>query len=227
MLHSARICAVSFLALQCFSGQANASLINEGSVVLDTGTGLEWNKIPNTGGYSYNAMLPELADGRKFQGWSFATGAQMQQLFDDAGIPTWSGTDPTSYANVRSFADIFGLMYETYGTGTCSQPATNFGTVCLTTGMYGSPISPLPWGGPLMLGAGILYYADHIEYQVDRIAIDASHLPTQYGGFYLDSAATSYLVRQASKTVPEPNNAILMAIGGFAALVCLVRQKPM
>lgn len=66
-------------AVTCSMG-ANASIIDSSLFVegdkratLDTDTGLEWLKLSETKGFSYNEILQEIAYGGEFSGWRLPT----------------------------------------------------------------------------------------------------------------------------------------------------------
>ena len=54
---------------------AKATLINDGTYVDDTTTGLDWLDLTQTTNLSYNTVSSEL--GTTFAGWSFATIAEV------------------------------------------------------------------------------------------------------------------------------------------------------
>jgi hypothetical protein len=71
---------IALATLAACSMGANASIIDSSLFVegdnratLDTDTGLEWLKLSETKGYSYNEILQEIAYGGEFSGWRLPT----------------------------------------------------------------------------------------------------------------------------------------------------------
>ena len=81
---SATCCVLAVVAFN-----ANAELVDNGTVTFDSSTGLEWLDLTETAGLSYNYVKTQLASGGLFEGWAYASLAQVDGLFDSAG-----GTGP-------------------------------------------------------------------------------------------------------------------------------------
>ncbi len=71
---------ITLATLAACSMGVNASIIDSSLFVegdkratLDTDTGLEWLKLSETKGYSYNEILQEIAYGGEFSGWRLPT----------------------------------------------------------------------------------------------------------------------------------------------------------
>ena len=72
-----------------FSTNVSAMLIDTGTTTIDTDTGFEWLDLTTTVGLSYNDIDSELGLGGAFEGWRYATGTEIEGLFESAG-----GTGP-------------------------------------------------------------------------------------------------------------------------------------
>jgi hypothetical protein len=88
-------------AVTCSMG-ANASIIDSSLFVegdnratLDTDTGLEWLKLSETKGFSYNEILQEIAYGGEFSGWRLPT-------YEEAIGYTSAVIDSTGYNNINT-----------------------------------------------------------------------------------------------------------------------------
>jgi hypothetical protein len=86
--------ALSFIVLVSLSVTAHASLVTadwkvggDGLVALD-GSGLEWLDLSETIGKSFTDVSSELGVGGDFEGFTYATLAQVSSLFAFAG---WDG----------------------------------------------------------------------------------------------------------------------------------------
>lgn len=102
------------LSIQCFAELVSRddSLHGPGSITLDTDTGLEWLDVTKTTNLSANFVTSQLVRGGGFEGFRYATIAELTTLFAHAGIPQisfGSGTlDPTNYAPVVRLLDLIG-----------------------------------------------------------------------------------------------------------------------
>src|SRR5688572_7151684 len=71
---------------------AGATLISESSpfgadtVTFDSETGLRWLDLTESAGLSHTEITLELAPGGAFEGYRFATAAELTELFANAGI---------------------------------------------------------------------------------------------------------------------------------------------
>jgi len=63
----------------------HAALIDNGIFTTDTETGLDWLDLTETANLSYDYVSTQLGQGGIFQGWSLASIAQVETLFNAAG----------------------------------------------------------------------------------------------------------------------------------------------
>ena len=90
---------------------APAALVSQGGTfgadteTLDTGTGLAWLDLSVTASISFDTMQTQL--GTTFAGWRYATGAERQTFFVNAGIPSVPGV---SAANVTPITNLIALL---------------------------------------------------------------------------------------------------------------------
>lgn len=64
---------------------ANAAIVDNGTYTTDTATGLDWLDLTATAGMSYNQVTAELGAGGLFEGWTYATRAQVSGFWDAFG----------------------------------------------------------------------------------------------------------------------------------------------
>ena len=85
------------------------------TVTIDTATGLVWLDWTLTVNRSYNEISALLGIGSEFEGWRYATTAEVAKLFSDADIPFNDSSDlPENYEPVTA---LFGLLGVTYPYG--------------------------------------------------------------------------------------------------------------
>lgn len=110
--------------------------IGDGLLTLDTATGLEWLDLTQTDlELSFNQMLVQLGPGGAFEGFRYATEAEVLTLLTNAGIDT-SVFGTVNFVPVTEFqtlvgitdigignvSDSFGLTSTAVGLPTCSTP---------------------------------------------------------------------------------------------------------
>jgi len=112
--------------LAVFSFSANAALLSvdlntsgDGLITRDDSTGLDWLDLTETNNTSRNYVLTQLGSGGLFDGWRYATSAEVVALWaDNFGIdlsigasPSMSSVDP----GVQTAAGFLGnIINETY-----------------------------------------------------------------------------------------------------------------
>lgn len=101
---------IGFLLLLC-SHSANAGLVDMGSYVYDTDSNIEWLRVTETTGMSYNDVYAELGAGGAYEGWRYAT------INDFEGLLASQGYTPHHSLNCDA-----GISY----CGTIAGWSTNF-----------------------------------------------------------------------------------------------------
>ena len=130
LLDSLRWCSPSplvgvvVLAVACAAADCRAAFVDHGTYMTDTATGLDWLKVDQTVGLSYNDVVAQLGVGGQFQGWSYADVFDIQLLWQNAGgsIPMsgWSGANNgvvtpllNAWGRTRTF-DEARVIHETF-----------------------------------------------------------------------------------------------------------------
>ena len=71
--------------LLAMSFQVSASLIDNGDFTTDTSSGLDWLDLTVTVNRSYNDITSKLGAGQEFEGWRYATGAEIESFWNAFG----------------------------------------------------------------------------------------------------------------------------------------------
>jgi PEP-CTERM motif len=198
----AALAALASIAVLALAAPAHATLIGETvggqSVTLDTATNLQWLDASNTLGLSSNAALAD------FAGYQLATLSEVEQLFEDAGVPAAdvpNGAD-TNPAPGDLLVSTLGYSYlSTFG-----LPYTQFWDY-LVNGL---------------LGGGTGLYSDDLltaEVRNSGLGSPGVYLALYSSNFAPDQSSSLYfdfLVKPAS--VPEPASLPILATAllGFA-----------
>lgn len=199
-----------FLVGITFTAIVNAGLIDSGSFVADSDTGLDWLKLTETQGQSFAQVSSELGSGGSLEGWSFATSAQLDQLITNAGGTPSSCGNGTAYCGwssanngvVDSFLALFGDL-----TGNSRSE-----------GFLADSSGSQQWTAKFLDSDGFSQAATS-----DFISTLDNTLPTHLA----NSGVGSFLVKQASSSVPEPGAPLLLGLALLALQVLQVRRhKP-
>ena len=108
---------LAFITLTLAASPATAVLISQSdiafgadSVTLDTGTGLEWLNVDISVNRSFNDVSGQFGTGGDFQGWRYATGAEVRNLIVSNTVPLAGSLSPGSLdiPSAFNFADTLG-----------------------------------------------------------------------------------------------------------------------
>lgn len=183
MNFSVKLASMSLLALSLFSGNGNAILIDNGSSMIDTGTGLEWLDLTETQGLSWN--VAEASTYVTVDGYVHATIVQVETLFLNAGfLSTNNVNNPLNDPAANTLLDFLGC---TQFCGTVNATGRGFAD-------YNGTFTVRPNYHTSGLGAGAA-----------TVSLFSNNLDL------IDSTAGHFLVRAA--TVPEPSLLALLSLG--------------
>ena len=76
-----------------------AAIIDHGTYIEDTDSGIYWLKLTESMGYTYDEVSAEFNYGEDFAGWRYADREEVDQLITNYGIPPTGAScgEPTSY----------------------------------------------------------------------------------------------------------------------------------
>lgn len=228
--YASRVCTVNRYALTraalsaviacCFIPlSANAAFISlnsiygNDSITLDTDTGLEWIDpwIPTGSSFhSYNYVMDELAPGGEFEGFRYATLAEVEVLlYSSAGFDP-ATSQPRSEQNIDNwiaaahlmsfFGTTWGRYYDEYDYSRLLDAVFDAGG-----GQVGALYTSINRGGDSFHGGIIHYYTP----------LYLEHNFNPYGHF---------LVRATSFPVPEPTGLSFFLLAMVATLFSRYRM---
>lgn len=88
---------------------ANASLVEQGDITVDSATGLQWLDLSESVGRSYQDITTQFGTGGDFEGYRYATRDETMQLFTNAGISgVVNGYQSINYQPITDFIGLFG-----------------------------------------------------------------------------------------------------------------------
>jgi len=178
-----KLAGTTAMVLSLFGSGSYAALVDNGTSMIDTGTGLQWLDLTETLGISWNAA--EASTFVTLDGYVHATVAEVETLFLNAGFLTTdnatnqlnvpAATDLLSYlgctqfcgtinATGRGFADSTGIFvsrpnYHTNGLGAgaavISLQTSNLDLVDATAGHFLVKAVPVP-AAVWLFGSGLL-----------------------------------------------------------------------
>ena len=165
-----------------------------GAITLDTSSNLEWLDVSLTSNRSYNDVSSQLGAGGEFEGFRYASQAEVQALWAQAGILDLSNTYVDE--NYDPIQDLVALL------------APNNPAVERTIGIYDA----VTLGGFQRTGS--------IQARDDLMQGKANLIFNGVSQDYISSSTGSYLVRQV---VPLPG-ALVLFTAALAALAGLRRR---
>ena len=208
MLRSTFIAGILFCSILFNSSKASITTGNDSSIIgngntaqdgmnltIDTNTSLEWLDLTLSLNMSMNEVLSELGAGGLFEGFRYATRAEIDVLWSNAGIaiPSYTRDDP----------DTPPLMDKLGRTHNASKNTDS------TVGFYDDSDSG---ADPSQRGYAELY---------ERLSTGATRasLWDDFDSYSFKSPVEgSYLVRQSLAAVPEPTTLLVWSLLGASAV---------
>lgn len=192
---------IAFAVLCAGAATASATIVSrdlhttgDGLITRDLDNGLDWLDWTQGLQYSYIDMLNEFGPGGAFEGWRYATQAELDAFMISAGVPDLG---QRTVANVPSVTNILSLLgandyYFSLGLGNSSVAFIHDST-----------------------NAGPGGFVDHIAFTIETfdnpVRAKAGELGMAINNFAFGSGHA--LVR----VIPAPGSAALLAVGGLVA----------
>lgn len=100
------------ILLLCGASVANAALVDNGAYTTDTVTGCDWLDLTVTRGLSFDDVASRMGIGQQFEGWQFASRAEVTQFWTDAGgLGPFSGAASGETNWVGRLQSLWGKTY--------------------------------------------------------------------------------------------------------------------
>jgi len=203
------LAAMAAISVLCgASAKASSILIDEGSTTYDPATKLQWLDLTKTQGLSYNDVLTNRSVDYVKNGWRFATGAEIDGFFRDAGLPLTTYPNGTfSLASIPGDAGYTGIQHDAYTLGSELGWTLPGAPDYYTTGLFDVVPNPSTSAAPGVVTLAVLGYLGDGALG-DQVQVNE----------YLDAARkddyvrniSSFLVRNVS-VVPIPGQAVFFA----------------
>ncbi len=165
----------------------------DGSNSLDTATGLLWLDVPLTYQWGRSAVLAELAVGGLYEGYRYATSAEISQLWTNADIP--NPYNSTANSSATAYEALIALL------GHTTSSSAIYAVLAMNSSL-----------DPLVSFAMLRVTYDGGAPQGQLADPDTDQISDQFG---------SYLVKDTAAVVPIPAALPLLAAGlgamGFMA----------
>lgn len=113
-----KLMVAGFIAIVVLAGsKASAAIVQvdwlaagDNLLTEDTSTGLRWLDFTQTAGQSFDAVSTQLGVGGAFDGFNYATSAQVETFWTNAGIPTISVLGDFQAANFTPVSQLTNLI---------------------------------------------------------------------------------------------------------------------
>lgn len=202
-----------------------AALVDHGTYLTDTSSGLEWLDVTESINMSRNQVTSELATGGKFFGWRYATGAEFLQLASNA--TGQSMTNPATYYGLPTNITLDGLIamlgstLDAYYLHFYGKTFNDY----LGNPAYSQHYTIGQLSDEVPNQTGSAYFGGYLN-DFNRNGYSQDELQAYFVGFGPDNKAYnvgSYLVRTTNE-IPEPETLALIGLG-LGGLFAFRRKK--
>lgn len=184
---------------------ARAALIDQGSYLTDTVSGLDWLKLTQTVNRTYNDVSSQLDEGGEFAGWRYATSTEFEALLLNQGITADQGcSDGTNfcggvhsenYATISNLVNQIGDTFEqAYGGSLTSSAYASLGVLAdFTSGGFRSVGLLAGFDTPYARTVYTLQNDVASATHIGSFLIRTSEVPLPAGGYLFISAMVGLL----------------------------------
>jgi len=195
--------------------------VGDGLLTEDTDTGLKWLDLTETAGQSFDSVFAQLGAGGTYDGFRYATAAEVETFWTNAGIPTISILGDFQAAN---FTPISQLMAQMGGPLDSTVLAFSDGLTASTkveTDFFGNPINYRVTGRLQLCDDQDTFTISCLGTGLAVAALWDNNFPDAFG----QASTGSYLVMETGTgeepvAIPAPPAAALF--GGGLGLLSLV-----
>jgi hypothetical protein len=169
----------------------------DGLLTIDSDTGLQWLDWSHTVNRSYNDVSSQLGDGGEFEGFRYATEAEMRTLYANAGAVFIAPIDGTDAGNIPALLLMSELFGRTYSAGAEA-----------IYGLEGNASEEQSALGDWPNSGAIHHMATAFQEEAGQIAVRWLNM---------NDESTADFLGHALVMVPAPGTIVLGALGGLIA----------
>jgi len=204
----------------------SAAIVDYGSYLTDTKTGLDWLDVTTSVNQSYDYVNGQFGLGGEYEGWRFASGSQFNELVNHY---TGSSISAGNYGKIvhaenkiDSLVDLFGSTLDAFYYNEVGKSHDEYYSLAEGEGLdytagWVSDVGNLTSGPSFWIA---VVYDNDIANAPDLTRAHNDYFPSGYSNYSLGS----YLVRDALVTTPIPA-AVFMFAPALLGLMGLRRKR--
>lgn len=207
------------------AANTQAAIVDRGSYLTDTASGLEWLDVTESINMSRNQVSSELAAGGKFFGWRYATGAEFLQLASNATGQYM--TNPTTYyglpinITLDSLVAMLGSTLDAYYLHFYGKTFNDY----LGNPAYSQHYTLGLLADEIPNQTSAAYFGGYLN-EFNRNGYSQDELQAHFVGFgaeFQGYNVGSFLVR-TTNAIPEPETLLLIGLG-LGGIFAVSRKK--
>jgi hypothetical protein len=190
-----------------FISSANAILIDNGTITLDSDTGIEWLDLTESINRSYDDVAGQFGTGGDFAGWRHANFTEVSTLFANGGFAAPYFANGISFELFEMLSLLGATRIEEIGDSIVADAGGMFDDTGIGT-------DPIRQGFALFSATSV---PSNTLFSFEFAEITPDGAPSNFS----DPNVGHWLVRDGVLSIPEPGMAVLF---GGAALLLLRRR---